>query len=70
MASHTRAINDAVASMRDGWEVHKSEIRHMFPANYWSAEAWRKEAITYVSQLMPGETNDNILIIAGRLLSG
>lgn len=65
-----RALRDAVHSMRDGWEIHKSEIQRIHPANYWSEEAWRKEAITYVSQLMPGETKENILTIARRLLSG
>lgn len=64
------ALIDAADSMREGWEVHKSEIRHMFPAHHWSEEAWRKEAITYVTQLMPGERTGNVLAIAGRLLSG
>lgn len=61
---------DAADSMREGWEIHQSEIRHMFPPHHWSQSKWDEEAVVYVRQLMPGETNLNVIQIAKMLREG
>ncbi len=63
-------VVEAADSMRDAWELKKSEIRNTGTYVEWSRTRWEQCAIRFVSDLMPGEQPATVLLVAKRLLEG